>query len=367
MAWIYFNYGGQGLLAPAVIDKIRENYAYIETLGAFSHGANDWIASELAETRSVLAHLLGTTPETITLTQNTTEGCNIALWSYPWRAGDHLLLSDCEHPGVVAIAAALSQRLGVKFSFFPLFDYRDRGEVEVLALLAEHLQPQTKMVMVSHICWNTGQILPLQSIAQLCHDRGIWLAVDAAQSVGVLPLQLEELGVDFYAFTGHKWLNGPLGLGGLYVAPRVQEEALVTFVGWRGLKQKQAKFEVASSAYPLLGALRLALELANQGGTTTERYQRIGQNAQHLWARLTSLPGINTVCASPPRSGLVPFQVANFSPLALSRLLEEKYRICLRSIPHPPALRASVSYSTSPEDIEQLVAVLAQELKGQGN
>ncbi|MFN3361246.1 MAG: aminotransferase class V-fold PLP-dependent enzyme [Pseudanabaenaceae cyanobacterium] len=358
MAWLYFNYGGQGLLATAVLDKIRENYAHIEALGAFSHRANAWIVAEQEQTRSVLAQFLGTTPTTITLTQNTTEGCNIALWSYPWRQGDHLLLSDCEHPGIVAIARVLAQRLGIEFSFFPLFEGRDGGEEKVLQSLAEHLRPQTRMVMVSHICWNTGQILPLKAMAQLCHDRGIWLAVDAAQSVGVLPLQLAELEVDFYAFTGHKWLNAPLGVGGLYVAPRVWSAALPTFVGWRGLQQPY-KFEVASSAYPLLGGLRLALELAEEDGSIAQRYQKIVDRAHYLWTRLAELSAVALVCASPPRSGLVSFQVHNADPTALSHRLEEEYHICLRAIPHPPALRASVSYSTTPAEIDRLLVALA--------
>lgn len=357
-SFTYFNYGGQGVLHPSVLETIKANYERIEQLGAYSNAANAWIEEEKEATRSVLAELLQVKTETITLTQNTTDGCNIALWSYPWQPGDHLLLSDCEHPGIVAIAQTLVKRFGISFSFFPLFNDRDSKDERVLEVIYSHLTPQTKMIMVSHICWNTGQILPLPQIACLCHDRGLWLAVDGAQSVGVLPLNLTELGVDFYAFTGHKWLNGPLGLGGLYVNPDRLDQALPTFVGWRGLKKKQLKFEVASIAYPLLGALRTAIAIESTWGNITERYQTIVTKATDLWTKLNQLSTIKTVCSQPPRSGLVSFQIADRSADKVSLLLEEKYQIYLRSIPHPSALRASVSYKTT--EIDYLIHSLKE-------
>ncbi len=353
----YFNYGGQGLLHPLVLEKITCNFQAIERLGAYSHAANAWIEQEKDETRSVLGELLQVPPTHITLTQNTTEGCNIALWSYPWQRGDHLLLSDCEHPGIVRIAEVLSQRWGIRFSFFPLFNERDSTDERVLEVIQSALEPQTRMVMISHICWNTGQVLPLQQISQMCHDRGIKVVVDGAQSVGVLPLNLVELGVDFYAFTGHKWLNGPLGLGGLYVSRL--EEALPTFVGWRGLKESHLKFEVASIAYPLLGALRTAIEIEQAWGSINDRYQTIVDKGIDLWTKLQKLPGIELVCQQPPRSGLVSFQISKRSVHQISQLLETKYQIYIRSIPHPVALRASVSYKTTTMEIDQLVTVLS--------
>jgi L-cysteine/cystine lyase len=352
----YFNYGGQGLLHPLVLETLHHNFQEIERLSAYSNKANDWIEKEKDKTRSVLSDLLQVDSRSITLTQNTTEGCNIALWSFPWQKGDHLLLSDCEHPGIVRIAEVLADRFGISFSFFPLFNDRDSADERVLDIISANIRPDTKMMMVSHICWNTGQVLPLQKISQICQAKGIWLAVDAAQSVGVLPLNLTELGVDFYAFTGHKWLNGPLGLGGLYVNPLRLDEALPTFVGWRGLKQKHLKFEVASIAYPLLGALRKAIELENNWGNKNDRYQSIVNKATDLWHKLKQLANIKLVCQQTPRSGLVSFQILDQSAHQISQLLEQKYQIYLRSIPYPLALRASVSYKTN--EIDHLISIL---------
>lgn len=352
----YFNYGGQGLLHPLVLEALHHNFQEIERLAAYSNRANDWIEEEKDKTRSVLAELLQVDSDSITLTQNTTEGCNIALWSFPWQKNDHLLMSDCEHPGIVRIAEILAQRFGIMFSCFPLFKERDSSDERVLDVIRANLRPETKMMMVSHVCWNTGQILPLREISQVCQAKGIWLAVDAAQSVGVLPLNLPELGVDFYAFTGHKWLNGPLGLGGLYVNPLVLDEALPTFVGWRGLKQKHLKFEVASISYPLLGALRTAIELDKNWGNNQVRYDTVVTKATDLWTKLKQLPNIKLVCQKTPRSGLVSFQILERPAHQVSQILEEKYQIYLRWIPHPAALRASVSYKTT--EIDYLISIL---------
>jgi len=153
-----------------------------------------------------------------------------------------------------------------------------------------------QLVVLSHILWNTGQVLPLKAIIQHCHhhspgDRPIAVLVDGAQSVGVLPLNLAATEVDFYAFTGHKWWCGPAGLGGLYVRPGTlnsQDFAALqpTFIAWRGIRvddwgQPQGwqataqRFELATSAYPLLGGIQKAIATHHQWGTVGERYQRI--------------------------------------------------------------------------------------------
>lgn len=95
----YFNYGGQGPMAQGALDALFQAHQHIQTEGPFSNALNQWIAADAAQTRELMAAELGTTADTLTLTEDVTVGCNIPLWGLPWQAGDHILLSDCEHPG----------------------------------------------------------------------------------------------------------------------------------------------------------------------------------------------------------------------------------------------------------------------------
>ncbi len=361
----YFNYGGQGVLSHQVLAKISENYNHIEALGSFSIAANKWIIEEINELKELIAQELNVAPTTIALTENTTHGCNIALWSLNWHKGDRLLISDCEHPGILAIVKSLMSRFGIEVDYFSLLA-NDEDEITIRAI-TNHLKPRTRMIMCSHVCWNTGQVLPLSEIVQNCHQQGVLVAIDAAQSVGVLPLNLSALDVDFYAFTGHKWWNGPLGVGGLYINPKIMDDIFPTFAGWRGLnynspeiewRRDAQKFEVATSSYPLYGALREAINQGNLFGNQEQRFHRICELSQLLWQALQDLPNIICIKNIPPRCGLVSFAVIDKSHNFISKLLEEEHKIMVRSIPSPDCLRVSLQYLSNVDEINFLVEVL---------
>ena len=381
----YFNYGGQGVMCGAALEAISKNFRHIEELGCFSNAAGSWMISEYDATKATIAQEFQVSPNTITLTENTTVGCNIALWSVDWQQSDRLLLSDCEHPGIIASAVQIQKRFGIEIDYFPLTKTRNasaegKDSEEVVELLVQHLQPKTRMVMVSHICWNTGQVLPLKAIATACHDRHVLVAVDAAQSVGVLPLNLADIGADFYAFTTHKWWCATLGLGALYIRPEIFDAIEPVFVGWRGLtsktpipqwRQDGAKFEVASSTYALYEAMRIAIANANSWGTQLQRYERICQLSKILWERLNALPHIDCIRQIPPESGLISFKVnqdlakkssknaiAQMSNSLIAKHLETEHQVFIRALADPDCLRASVHYLTSISDIDCLISIL---------
>jgi L-cysteine/cystine lyase len=125
---VYFNYGGQGILPRSSLEAILSTYQFLEENGPFSIKANIWIQEKTALLRQDLAKELGTTTETLTITDNVTAGCNIVLWGLDWQAGDHLLMTDCEHPGVIAIAEALVDRFGITYSTCPIAITLNEGD-----------------------------------------------------------------------------------------------------------------------------------------------------------------------------------------------------------------------------------------------
>ncbi len=369
----YFNYGGQGPLPQPAQQAIQQAYEYVQQEGPFSGKANAWVSQEVNQTRQAIAAELGAPPATITLTEAVSTGCNIALWGINWQAGDHLLLSDCEHPGIVAAAQQISRRFGVETSICPLAATLNQGNPT--AVVVEHLRSNTRLVILSHIFWNTGQVLPLTDIIAACRNYAasrspVAILVDAAQSVGVLPLNLSELDADFYAFTGHKWWCGPEGIGGFYVRPAALEQLQPTYVGWRGITMNGSgqpgdwqpdgrRFEIATSAFPLGAGLRAAIALHQQWGTAQARYQKILRLSQQLWQQLREIPGVECLSATPPKSGLVSFQIHAKSHPQLVQCLEAQ-RIMTRLILKPNCVRACVHYFTLESELNQLVEAVRE-------
>ena len=363
----YFNYGGQGPLPGLAIEAISQAYQSIQQAGPFSSAVNDWIDIEADRTRCAIASQLGVSGQTIALTEDVTVGCNIALWGIDWTEGDHILISDCEHPGIVAAVKELQRRFGIEVSICSLVETLDRGDP--VAAILQHLRPSTRLVVISHILWNTGQVLPLAEIATACKNvSAARILVDAAQSVGVLPLNLGEIPIDFYAFTGHKWWCGAEGLGGLYIAPDALESLNPTFIGWRGIvtdsrgnpirwHSDARRYEVATSAYPLMAGLREAIALHDRWGSPQQRLEQIQLHSRYLWQRLSELPYIHCLNSSPPAAGLVSFQVQGIPHNQFVKLLEQQ-NCFIRTIRFPDCVRACVHYFTLPSEIDHLVDVV---------
>ena len=373
----YFNFGGQGTMPQSSLQAIIDTHKYVQQVGPFSGRVNSWLTDKTSSLRQALANELGTTSETITLTENVTAGCNIAIWGIDWQKGDRILMTDCEHPGIIATVAEVERRFGVEVSVCPIMDTLNHGDpVEVIRA---HLTENTRMVVLSHLLWNTGQVLPLKAIAQLCHSfnrqHPIRVMVDAAQSVGLLDLNLPELEIDYYAFTGHKWLCGPAGVGGLYISQAAFAELNPTFIGWRGVKMDDrgkpvgwqhdgSKFEVATSAYPEYEGLRAAIAVHQAWGNKSDRYRQICGLSGYLWSQLQNIEGVSCLKSTAPEAGLVSFRVRDLKHKQLVDVLETQGYL-LRTIADPDCIRACVHYLTLPAEIDRLIEVLTHQIAAQ--
>ncbi len=374
----YFNFGGQGPMPQSALTAIAEAHLTLQTEGPFSGRTNQWIQQSAMAMRQRFGDLLTVSAETITLTEDVTVGCNIPLWGVDWQAGDRILLTDCEHPGVIAAVQEISRRFQVAVDVCRVLATAQGGDP--VAVIEAALQPRTRMLVISHILWNTGQLLPLTEIVRLCHTHTpdpIWVLVDAAQSVGMMPLDLTASEVDFYAFTGHKWCCGPAGLGGLYVRPEARDAIAPTFIGWRsittdaqanptGWKPNGQRYEVATSDYPLMAGLQAALDWHQQGGTAADRWHRLCELSRQLWAQLQAHPKIRPVTAMPPQSGLVSFEIlaadGQPSPAHHVQLVKdlEADNTLLRILLHPHCVRACVHYFTLETEVQALGDLICQ-------
>ena len=375
----YFNYGGQGPLPTPSLEAIQTSWRRIQELGPFTTDVWPFIGAEVSSTRRRLAQLCGVAPHRLALSENVTTGCVLPLWGLPFEAGDRLLISDCEHPGVVAACIELARRENLEIDTLPVQQLRGdqtATDAGVMDALEQSLTPSTRLVVLSHLLWNTGQIMPIAAVAERLaqHPRAPYLLVDAAQSFGQIPVQEAAAAADIYAFTGHKWACGPEGLGGVALSERVLAEGQPTVIGWRSLQDESKadlssadpfhhdsrRFEVATSCVPLMAGLRCSLDLLDQEGSAEARLLRIRQRSGDLWSALEPLPGVRPLLEAPPASGLVSFQLSHdAAPAEVVQQLGQQ-GLWIRDLADPRCLRACTHVSTTEAEINDLTAAIAR-------
>jgi L-cysteine/cystine lyase len=279
----------------------------------------------------------------------------------------------------MAACRELARRFALEIQILPVQQLRDDGASTATSLLEgleRGLTPRTRLVVLSHLIWTTGQQMPIAAVAERlnAHPNQPWLLVDGAQSFGSLPLAPDAAAADIYAFTGHKWACGPEGLGGVLLSERVLAQSRPTLIGWRSLKSEEApgegfhrdgrRFEVATSCTPLLSGLHTSMKLLDGVGSAEERLALVRHHAETLWTGLQGIPGCRPLLLTPPPAGLVSFQLHH----ADGTLLEPDpdvaalghQGIWLRSLRDPACLRACTHVTTTAEDLECLLEAVRQ-------
>ena len=373
----YFNYGGQGPLPSQSLNAITSSWQTIQSLGPFTNNVWPYITKEVITTKNLIAEICAIHPKRIAFTENVTSGCILPLLGLPFFEGDNLLLSDCEHPGIVAACKELARKKNLTIAILPVSkicngnDKKNETYKTVLKLIDEHIQKNTKLVVLSHLLWNTGQIMPIELISKMLkeHSSKPYLLVDAAQSFCHVPIKGACENADIYAFTGHKWAYGPEGLGGVALSTRVLEESDPTLIGWKSLKAEEGiyvnnktpfhsdgrRFEIATSCVPLLAGLKSSLKMLRSEGSETERFSTIKNLSSILWEKLNQIKNIQLVLNSPSPSGIVSFSINGIdSPEEVVKYLGQN-KLWIRVLEDPRWLRACVHITSDLEEIENLI------------
>jgi selenocysteine lyase/cysteine desulfurase len=210
----YLNAGTCGPIADA---SVQATHAEVDEAARKGRAGTHFLhVLELQERRrAAYAERVGAGPDDIALTTSTSEGIVRVLAALDLRAGQEIVTSDEEHPGLLGPLAAARDRLGVEVRAVPWTG------------LADAVGPDTALVACSHVSWVTGAVCP-PALAEL----DIPVLLDGAQGIGAVPVDVRALGADLYAGSGQKWLCGPVGTGMLYVAPELRERFAVTTRGY---------------------------------------------------------------------------------------------------------------------------------------
>lgn len=182
----------------------------------------DDIERRAQEARNEIAKLINCSPDEIVLTQSTTEGLNYVANGLQWKKGESVIIRDGnhEHPANYIPWIRLKKN-GVNVKKMKITD--DSGFFNIKEL-EEAINQKTKLIVFSHALFNTGAILPVEKIGRIAAKRKVMFCLDAAQTVGCLPVDVKNLGCDFAAFPSSKWLCGPLGSGVFYCSKKAYEK-----------------------------------------------------------------------------------------------------------------------------------------------
>ncbi len=231
---IYLDYNASTPVAAEVFESMRPFLTVNFGNASSSHACGRQCRSAIARAREQVADLLGCAPEEIIFTSGGSEANNLAIKGFleacP-EAGNHLVTTAIEHPAVSEACRYWQRRRGYRVTFVPVDEY---GRVQLPELEAA-LTPQTALLSVMHANNEVGTLQPLADIAALARRRNLVLHCDAAQSVGKVPVRMNELGVDMLSVAGHK-LYAPLGVGALVVRRGLQLEPLI-----HGARQEQQR------------------------------------------------------------------------------------------------------------------------------
>jgi L-cysteine/cystine lyase len=302
------------------------------------------------ELRRALARVLGTEAENVALASSTTEGCNVVFTGLGIGPGDEVVTTDSEHPGLFGGLRASGADLRV-------VELRDRPAADALVALEGAITPRTRLIALSHVSWLTGAIFPVRELA----GRGIPLLVDGAQAAGAIPVDVEELGCDFYTVSAQKWLLGPDVTGALFVRPDRVEELRLTFPSYGSwdwdaeepytVRAGAARFDPGWIAPGSIAGLLESLAFADDAGE--DRFERARAAAD----RCRELLGERyDVVTEPGQATLVSWKPDGDSEAAVERLAEAG--VIVRDLPTLGWLRASCGFWTSEDDLDRLVAAL---------
>jgi selenocysteine lyase/cysteine desulfurase len=310
--------------------------------------------------RDALASFVHCQRDELALVRNATEGNNVVCNGLDLHAGDEVLLTDQEHVGGRCCWEQKAARFGIKLNFVKL-PKPPASVDEIVDGFAQALTPRTRVLAFSHITSPTGLLLPARPICELARKRGILTHIDGAHTIGQIPLDLHEIGCDFYAASPHKWLLAPKGTGFLFIREALLERlwAHTASGDWRNYAQKAYRFSnVGTSNLSVMVGFHAALDFFRAIGP--ERiYARSHTLARQVRERIRKYPALQLCNASHDAfyGGMVSFEPAKGD---LKRLVGECNARNIRFSGGDQRMRISTHIFTQPTELNSFFDALDQ-------
>ena len=372
---VYFDNAATTQKPQCVIDAISEAYCNENAnvhrgIHFLSQHATDLMESARDKVRQFIG--AGSTEEII-FTRGTTESINLLASSFSsafLKEGDEVIISGMEHHSNIVPWQIQAEKHGFRIKVIPVLD---NGELDLEAFKAL-VSDKTRLVSITHVSNVLGTVNPVSEIISLAHSHGIPVAVDGAQSVPHIKVNVQELGADFYAFSGHK-IYGPTGIGVLYGRKELLEKMPPYQGGGEMIKrvtfekttynELPYKFEAGTPDY--VGSIALAKALDYVQGIGMDNIAAYeSELCSYAIERLNTIPDMRIIGNAGHRSAVVSFLVGNIYPSDMGTLLD-RLGIAVRTGHHcaeplmdrlgiPGTVRASFSFYNTKAEIDALTA-----------
>lgn len=367
---LFLNNGSLGLSHRAVIEAMYQHLIESETSSVRKYGEYPWWGyGPSLEIRQKVASFIGAAPEEIALTRNATEGMNTVASGLDLQAGDEVLMSNQEHPGGRSPWRQRAKRYGIVVKEFQM-PQSPKSPAEILERIETAITPRTRVISVSHVTTVTGGMLPAREISSLARDKGILTLFDGAHAIGQLPLDMHEIGCDYYATSPHKWLYAPKGTGILYCRKGMAER-LWCHTASGAWDQRELGCErltnVGTSNYSLLAGLVASMEFQERLGKNliAERGRYLNT---YLRSRLQKIEGAWFMNGPPPELSTSMVKVA----LPIQKVgdfpgrMWEKHRIWLQigdgDGQVPASIRFSLPIYVRTSDLDRTLELIRSDL-----
>ncbi|MCD6502704.1 MAG: cysteine desulfurase [Euryarchaeota archaeon] len=373
---IYFDNAATSLTPKPVIDAMMEYYLeYRANVHRGVHKLSMRATEEYEKAREVVAKFIGAKTHEVIFVRNTSEGLNWIPYGIDLRPGDKVVVSQLEHHSNLIIWTRLVKKLGIKVEFI-----REVNGIIDVEDAKEKIDESTKVVSITYVSNVFGTIQPVKELSKLAHSAGAYFVVDAAQAAGHMPLNACDIGADFLAFSGHKGVMGPTGIGVLYVKEDIQSEFEPPFIGggtiedvsYESFKLIKGPERYEAGTPDIGGAigLRAGIEYVSKIGL--ERIEKYERKLAEITIKGLRDLGIEVYGTHDPskRIGVVSFNISGYTPHEVAAYLDE-YNIAVRSGHHccmplmkkigvNGTVRASYHCYNTIEEVERMLEVLSE-------
>lgn len=322
----HLNAAGAALPARPTVDAVVGHLRLEAEIGGYEAAARE--RERVERVYAAAAELLNCAPGEIAVIENATRAWDMAFYSLPFEPGDRILTSVAEYASNYVAYLQVARRLGVEIEVVPNDEH---GQLSVAAL-ERAIDERVKLISVTHVPTNSGLVNPAEEIGRVARAAGVLYLLDACQSVGQLPVDVERIGCDFLSATGRKFLRAPRGTGLLYVREelaRTLEPPFVDLFAARWVERDRyelrpdaRRFENWETNYAGKVGLGVAIDYLLDLGIDAI-WERVAGLGDRLRARLAEIPGVTLRDPGERRCGIVTFTKDGVDPRALAERMRD--------------------------------------------
>jgi cysteine desulfurase / selenocysteine lyase len=324
---LHFNNAGAALMPRVVIDAVSEHFHLEVIKGGYE--AAEINAEKITNFYRSAAKLIQCSPEEIAFVENATRAWDMVFYSIPFRKGDRILTAEAEYASNYIAFLQVAKKTGVLIDVIP----NDASGQLSLDALKQKIDSDVKLIAITHVPTQGGLINPAEAVGRIAKQAHIFYLLDATQSVGQMPIDVNKIGCDALCATGRKYLRGPRGTGFLYIGKSKLTQleppfldlhaATWTDINTYQIKNDATRFETWERNYSNMIGLGEAIDYALEWGMEAI-WNRISSLADHLRRKLAENPRVVLRDLGEETCGIVTFTVNGLEPEEIKSCLNEK-------------------------------------------